>query len=379
MGEPRNGEHVTIEADFDKRIVGERIRPEKSVTAVTRGFRFRSLRASPPCDTWASAFLGIILVAAAGVATAAPNVTGAWSPVTPWPLIPLHMVLMPDGRVLSFGTKADGTQTGSFIYDVWDPAGGLNGGHLTLDNGTGTDIFCSSTLVLPEGGSVFIAGGDNWTGTGTTNAGNNNSNLFSYTTNTLTRQSNMNRARWYSSSTTLLNGEVYIQGGTGGTDFPEVRATDGTFRLLSGAGTSAFHFQYPRNFVAPDGRVFGYDSIGKMYYVDTTGSGSVTNAGQFSGSHRQRCECRDVPPGPHPAVRRQLQRRRRDRHYGRRAGRDADRFHVVPAPTGERDDSCGRQGAGHRWQFGLEQTYQRQQQRRDLGPDHRQVDGRRER
>ena len=77
----------------------------------------------------------------------------------------------------------DGTQTGFFIYDVWDPAGGLNGGHLTLDNGTGTDIFCSSTLVLPQGGNVFIAGGDNWTGTGTTNTGNNNSNLFSYTTN----------------------------------------------------------------------------------------------------------------------------------------------------------------------------------------------------
>ena len=25
---------------------------------------------------------------------------------------------------------------------------------------------------------------------------------------------------------------------------------------------------YPRNFVAPDGRVFGFDSNGKMYYVD---------------------------------------------------------------------------------------------------------------
>ena len=148
------------------------------------------------------------------------NVKGAWSSVGTWPLIPVHMVLTPDGRVLSYGTDGAGRQTGIFIYDVWDSAAGLGGGHLTLPNGTGTDIFCSSLLVLPQGGSVFIAGGDNWTGTGTTNTGNNNSNLFDYFNNGLARGNNMNRARWYSSSTTLLNGEVYVQGGSGGTDRP---------------------------------------------------------------------------------------------------------------------------------------------------------------
>src|SRR4030095_13036477 len=104
----------------------------------------------------------------------------------PWPLIAVHAVLMPDGRVLTYGSDADGKQTGNFIYDVWDPEGGLNAGHLTLPNGTGTDIFCSSQLVLPQGGAVFVAGGDNWTGTNTTNTGNNNSNLFDYNENTLT-------------------------------------------------------------------------------------------------------------------------------------------------------------------------------------------------
>jgi YVTN family beta-propeller protein len=230
-------------------------------------------------------FLGLLLMqSVVDPAAAASNETGAWSSVTSWPLIPVHMVLMPDGRVMSFGTNADGKQTGKFIYDVWDPAAGLsNGGHTTPSNTTGTDLFCSSTLVLPQGGNVFIAGGDNWNGTGTTNTGNNNSNLFDYTSNTLTRQSDMNRARWYSSSIVLLNGEVYTQGGSGGTDYPEIRATNGTFRLLTGAGTGAFNFMYPRNFIAPDGRVFGYDSSGKMYYINTAGIGSVSNAGQFSG------------------------------------------------------------------------------------------------
>ena len=48
----------------------------------------------------------------------------------------------------------------------------------------------------------------------------------------------MKRARWYSTSITLINGETYIQGGSGGDDRPEIRGLDGTFRLMSGINTS---------------------------------------------------------------------------------------------------------------------------------------------
>ena len=187
-----------------------------------------------------------------GTIPADAGTKGMWSPVVNWPLIAVHTALLPDGRLLTYGTKTNGQQTGFFSYDVWDPQGGLDGGHLTLDNATGTDIFCSSQTLLPDGSGVFIAGGDNWTGSATTNTGNNNSNLFSNGNNTLARGPNMNRARWYSSSITLLNGDTYVQGGSGGTDFPEVRAANGTFRLLSSASTSGIDWQYPRNFVAPD-------------------------------------------------------------------------------------------------------------------------------
>ncbi len=214
---------------------------------------------------------------------------GMFGPVQSWPLIPLHSVLTPDGRVLSYGTKADGTQTGFFIYSVWDPT---DNSQQTFTNGTATDIFCSSQLVLPSGDSVVINGGDNWTGTATTNGANNNSNIFSVSTRTLTRGNNMNRARWYSGATTLLNGDMYIQGGSNGTDRPEVRTVAGSFRLLSTTDTSALDFMYPRNFIAPDGRVFGYDSAGKMYFVDATanggannGTGSITLAGQFNNAN----------------------------------------------------------------------------------------------
>jgi YVTN family beta-propeller protein len=217
----------------------------------------------------------------------ANNVVGAWDPrLYTWPLIPVHAVLTPDMRIMSYGTDGIARQTGYFIYDLWDINAGLDGGHLTLDNVTNTDIFCGSQVVLPQGGQVFLAGGDNWTGTQTTNTGNNNSNVLDLSSSVLSRGNNMNRARWYSGSTVLLNGEVYIQGGSSGTDRPEVRQPNGTFRLLSSADTSTLDFMYPRNFIAPDGRVFGYDSNGKMYYVNPTGTGAITNVGQFASNYR---------------------------------------------------------------------------------------------
>ena len=84
---------------------------------------------------------------------------GMFGPLKNWPLIPLHAVLTSDGRLLTYGSNADGTQTGRFIYDIWDSA---NGSHLTLPNGTGTDLFCSSQIMLPGGNAVLLAGGDTW-------------------------------------------------------------------------------------------------------------------------------------------------------------------------------------------------------------------------
>jgi YVTN family beta-propeller protein len=239
-----------------------------------------------PCRA-TGALIGAALALLSSPIVRANNVVGAWDPTLySWPLIPVHAVLTPDMRIMTYGTDGIARQTGYFIYDLWDINAGLEGGHLTLDNVTSTDIFCGSQVVLPEGGRVFLAGGDNWTGTQTTNTGNNNSNVLDLSSSVLSRGNNLNRARWYSGSTVLLNGEVMIQGGSGGTDRPEIRAVDGTFRLLSGADTSTLDFMYPRNFIAPDGRVFGYDSGGRMYYINPTGTGSITSVGQFASQYR---------------------------------------------------------------------------------------------
>jgi Domain of unknown function (DUF1929) len=220
----------------------------------------------------------------AGAVALADNGVGSWlsQPGNNWPLIPIHATLTPDGRVVTYGAKGGGSL---LIYDVWDPASGLGGGHITLPNQTQTNIFCGAQVVLPQSGSIFLAGGKLISTNLTDVEGVNYTNLFDYSANSLTRGNDLNRPRYYSTTTTLVNGEVYIQGGRGGEDFPEVRDTSGNFRLLTGAPTSVYWWDYPRDFVAPDGRVFGFDGHGHLYYVATSGLGLVVGAGRLSPTY----------------------------------------------------------------------------------------------
>ena len=271
---------------------------------------------------------------------------------------------------MSYGTDGNGEQTGYFIYDLWDIDAGLDGGHLTLANGTGTDIFCSSQLVLPQSGNVFLAGGDNWTGTGTTNTGNNNSNVLDPAQQRAdARQQHEPRALVLQLDDAAERRDLHPGRLAAAPTGPKSAALDGTFRLLSGADTSTLDFMYPRNFVAPDGRVFGYDSSGPHVL-------------RQPGGHRLDHQRRPVRFGATAAA----TRARRCSGPGRilqfggdsngaividitgaHAGRDADAVDVVAAPARQRDDPAERQGARHRRQPGLEPAHRREQHRRDLG------------
>jgi Domain of unknown function (DUF1929)/Glyoxal oxidase N-terminus len=205
-------------------------------------------------------------------------VAGSFGPQVAWPIMPIHAVLLPDGRVLSYGSDPNGLQTGYYQYDIWSPQLGTGAtAHTVLPNGTATDLFCSSQLVLLNG-DVELYGGDNLPAE--TNTQNRDVNQFRPADNTLVRTGSMNRLRWYSSATMLPNAEVYIQGGTGGADFPERRTSTGQFQLLTGASTSALSAYYPKNFVGPDGLVFGIANDA-MYRVDPSETGSITSLGTF--------------------------------------------------------------------------------------------------
>ena len=100
----------------------------------------------------------------------------------PWPLIGIHAALLPDGRVLTFGSSALGEQGLHKIYDIWDPRTGV---HLTTTDAIATDEFCSAEILDPITGNMIIAGGDGRP-QGDVNKGVPDVNTFNFATESLT-------------------------------------------------------------------------------------------------------------------------------------------------------------------------------------------------
>jgi len=230
---------------------------------------------------------------------ASASTGGVFGAVITWPIIPIHMVLLPDGRVMNYGTNESGAQGAQLIYDVWDPSLGTGtNSHMVLPNTTGTDIFCSSQSLMLSG-EVLTSGGD-LTINGKRNFSNNQTTIFSPSANTLTPNTPMNYARWYSTMVALPNGELAVFGGRVTVDSPtgtgestgtSVSATTperydpslGTWTSLTGVTSNAAfggqNWYYPRAFVAPGGNVFLMSApTGKMFFISTANTGSITQS-----------------------------------------------------------------------------------------------------
>ncbi|MEK8033861.1 galactose oxidase-like domain-containing protein [Ideonella sp. DXS29W] len=225
------------------------------------------------------------------------HLKGVFGEAFSWPLIPLHTILLPDGRVLSYGSKPDGNQGALLHYAVWDPSLGTGAeSKLLLSNTTGTDIFCAGQALLPNG-NVLLVGGDRIVN-GKRNYANNDVNLFTPADNQLTKQAqSMAYQRWYATLITTPTGEQAVIGGridrlyegdaqTPPTDdtyasTPEVFSTAAGWRTLTGAtndwayGSKVQAWNYPRAWWAPQGKVLIFTPKGEFFGLDLTGNGSV--------------------------------------------------------------------------------------------------------
>ena len=224
--------------------------------------------------------------AAAPVAAADAQTGGVFGAPVTWPIIGLHAVLLPDGRVMSYGTDEKGKQGAQFVYDVWDPGLGTDtAAHMVLPNTTSTDIFCAGQSLIAGSGEVLIVGGDQ-TINGVRNFSNDRTEIFSPTTNALRTTDHMQYPRWYPSVIALPTGEMLVLGGREDRDgtpaqTPEVFTPNVGWRTLWHATSDAAfggggEWFYPRAFVAPNGRVFVLGHTGKMFYLDPAGQGTIT-------------------------------------------------------------------------------------------------------
>ncbi|HYR88021.1 MAG TPA: fibronectin type III domain-containing protein [Terriglobia bacterium] len=193
-----------------------------------------------------------------------PTIVGQWSAPTTWPLVSVHLNVLPTGKVLAWDNSIDHANHLNAAV-VWDP---ITNAFTDVTN-PAVNIFCAGQTQLADG-KIIVVGGhiDN-------DIGINAVTVFDPFTLTWTSKTPMSSARWYPGATTLGDGRVLALVGTTNckdciASTPEVYnpATD-SWQTLAGA-TSAFARYYPHSFVLPDGRVL------------VTGTPQIANASQFS-------------------------------------------------------------------------------------------------
>ncbi|MGC4088091.1 MAG: AbfB domain-containing protein [Polyangiaceae bacterium] len=222
---------------------------------------------------------------------------GMWSATQSWPLNGLHSVLLPNGKVLTYGTPTGNasTQDGRY-FDVWDPSQGFAAAsHTSSFKADQANSFCSSSAFLANG-TLLISGG---------NSPLDSSEFSSVNGGVVGSASHMADERWYATMLTLGDGRQLLLGGStpygalrayqdpgaainaGSVSMtPEVYAAGTGWRSLFGAysreafGPDFHRYWYPRAWVSPNGEVFGVSSE-TMWYLNPTADGSVRVAGAF--------------------------------------------------------------------------------------------------
>lgn len=180
---------------------------------------------------------------------------GAWTAPFDWPIVAVHLVLLPNGQVLSMGRVG--------VPQIWDPA-----------NGTFTAapspawLFCAGHVLLSDG-RVLVVGGHI-----SDQHGLPNLTLFS-TPSDWSSSTPMARGRWYPTGTVLGNGDVSILAGTDENDvvvpIPEVWS-NGSVRQLTGASRELPW--YPRAFLTADGSVYVVGPTVQTFFLSVSGAGS---------------------------------------------------------------------------------------------------------
>jgi Concanavalin A-like lectin/glucanases superfamily/Domain of unknown function (DUF1929)/Bacterial Ig domain/Glyoxal oxidase N-terminus/Fibronectin type III domain len=179
------------------------------------------------------------------------DVVGEWSPVVDWPLVAIHMSLLPTGQVMMW----DGFGFNPGSARLWDPSTGNFTSEANIPN-----IFCSGHVLLPDG-RLLVAGGHVAVDVGIRDA-----TIFDAVAGSWTSGAQMAFARWYPTVTALPDGRALVMSGnqncsTCNADTPEVYdPTAGTWTRLNSARRTIP--LYPFNFILPDGRLL----VGGSYH-----------------------------------------------------------------------------------------------------------------
>lgn len=224
-----------------------------------------------------------------------PARVGAWGtpidmPANPSPVVPIHISLLPTGKVLlwdrgaPFDTVFGGTDGFPYIWDV-------DAGTFTRTPFQGYDLFCTGHALMADG-RMFVPGGHIADGVGEAKA-----SIYDPASNTWTRIPDMNAGRWYPTVTMLGNGNLLVEAGTVdiATDVNKTaqiwQIANSTWRNLTGAAAQhgvfpAWANYYPFMYLAPNGKVFNAGPQKMSRYLDTAGMGVWADVAASSLDYR---------------------------------------------------------------------------------------------
>jgi hypothetical protein len=198
--------------------------------------------------------------------------TGSWGPVIDWPIVPLHIHLLPSGKILGWG-KYDAGATGTMggRPRLWDPASGppTTAQMISVD----TMLFCSGHAFMPDG-RLMVSGGHKQD-----DKGIDVTNIFDPATQSFASGlPKMAFGRWYPTVTELGDGRMLTMAGRDSAGnvvtTPEIWENN-QWVTLPGAGTLEIPY-YPRNFVDPkNGLIFmaGERIVSRWFDVDGSAAG----------------------------------------------------------------------------------------------------------
>jgi hypothetical protein len=250
-GSPLVGQEVTASIASG---TGELEGRTTATTDATGTARFTDLGISGSGDNTLEFTAGTATVQSSPISISAlPSeaASGKWGPVVPWDIVPLHMNLMPNGKIIAWG-KTDVADTIGKPR-IWDPAQGTPNGAAMID--VDTMLFCAGHILMPDG-SLMVSGGHlkDDRGIATTR--------FFSPDGAWSAGPNMAFGRWYPTVTVLENGRLLTMAGRDQNNLvvttPEIWEGN-QWVPLPGAGTLEIPY-YPRNFIDPKSGLVFYAS-----------------------------------------------------------------------------------------------------------------------
>jgi len=194
---------------------------------------------------------------------------GKWDAPVTWDIVPLHLSLLPTGKLLAWGKYEAGT-TSMANPRLWDPAAGPPSAALSL--ATPEMLFCSGHTLMADG-RLMVSGGHYGD-----DRGLRATNVFDPVSETwAVGLPKMAKGRWYPTVTTLADGRLVTVAGRDSASnvvlVPEIWEAGKWVRL---PGASLRLPYYPYLFLGPNGKVFMAGERVQARWLDvdaTTASG----------------------------------------------------------------------------------------------------------